>query len=166
MHEMILKGTGDKELERELKSKITKGKIKVVSDLDSTKQALSLSEKNLKRQEEQNQNLSDALRRNIWNSEAQKYDEETVQIKKKYQISYPFVVFLISVIAFIFAFFNTDTVGSFLSFVISLLVNVIYNWYCRVKVLKDKINDRLAKRESVISRSVTERMNKEIGIKE
>lgn len=166
MHEMILKGTGDKELERELKSKITKGKIKVVSDLDSTKQALSLSEKNLKRQEEQNQNLSDALRRNIWNSEAQKYDEETVQIKKKYQISYPFVVFLISVIAFIFAFFNTDTVGSFLSFVISLLVNVIYTWYCRVKVLKDKINDRLAKRESVISRSVTERMNKEIGIKE
>lgn len=166
MHEMILKGTGDKELERELKSKITKGKIKVVSDLDSTKQALSLSEKNLKRQEEQNQNLSDALRRNIWNSEAQKYDEETVQIKKKYQISYPFVVFLISVIAFIFAFFNTDTVGSFLSFVISLLVNVIYNWYCRVKVLKDKINDRLAKKESVISRSVTERMNKEIGIKE
>lgn len=166
MHEMILKGTGDKELERELKSKITKGKIKVVSDLDSTKQALSLSEKNLKRQEEQNQNLSDALRRNIWNSEAQKYDEETVQIKKKYQISYPFVVFLISVIAFIFAFFNTDTVGSFLSFVISLLVNVIYNWYCRVKVLKDKINDRLAKRESVISRAVTERMNKEIGIKE
>ena len=166
MHEMILKGTGDKELEGELKSKITKRKIKVVSDLDSTKQALSLSEKNLKRQEEQNQNLSDALRRNIWNSEAQKYDEETVQIKKKYQISYPFVVFLISVIAFIFAFFNTDTVGSFLSFVISLLVNVIYNWYCRVKVLKDKINDRLAKRESVISRSVTERMNKEIGIKE
>lgn len=166
MHEMILKGTGDKELERELKSKITKGKIKVVSDLDSTKQALSLSEKNLKRQEEQNQNLSDALRRNIWNSETQKYDEETVQIKKKYQISYPFVVFLISVIAFIFAFFNTDTVGSFLSFVISLLVNVICNWYCRVKVLKDKINDRLAKRESVISRAVTERMNKEIGIKE
>ena len=166
MHEMILKGTGDKELERELKSKITKGKIKVVSDLDSTKQALSLSEKNLKRQEEQNQNLSDALRRNIWNSETQKYDEETVQIKKKYQISYPFVVFLISVIAFIIAFFNTDTVGSFLSFVISLLVNVIYNWYCRVKVLKDKINDRLAKRESVISRAVTERMNKEIGIKE
>lgn len=166
MHEMILKGTGDKELERELKSKITKGKIKVVSDLDSTKQALSLSEKNLKRQEEQNQNLSDALRRNIRNSETQKYDEETVQIKKKYQISYPFVVFLISVIAFIFAFFNTDTVGSFLSFVISLLVNVIYNWYCRVKVLKDKINDRLAKRESAISRAVTERMNKEIGIKE
>ena len=166
MHEMILKGTSDKELERELKSKITKGKIKVVSDLDSTKQALSLSEKNLKRQEEQNQNLSDALRRNIWNSETQKYDEETVQIKKKYQISYPFVVFLISVIAFIFAFFNTDTVGSFLSFVISLLVNVIYNWYCRVKVLKDKINDRLAKRESVISRAVTERMNKEFVIKE
>lgn len=166
MHEMILKGTGDKELERELKSKITKGKIKVVSDLDSTKQALSLSEKNLKRQEEQNQNLSDALRRNIRNSETQKYDEETVQIKKKYQISYPFIVFLISVIAFIFAFFNTDTVGSFLSFVISLLVNVIYNWYCRVKVLKDKINDRLAKRESAISRAVTERMNKEIGIKE
>ena len=166
MHEMILKGTGDKELERELKSKITKGKIKVVSDLDSTKQALSLSEKNLKRQEEQNQNLSDALRRNIWNSETQKYDEETVQIKKKYQKRYPFVVFLISVIAFIFAFFNTDTVGSFLSFVISLLVNVIYNWYCRAKVLKDKINDRLAKRESVISHAVTERMNKEIGIKE
>ncbi len=166
MHEMMLKGTGEKELQRELKSKITKGKIKVVSDLDSTKHALSLSEKNLKRQEEQNQNLSDALRRNIWNSETQKYDEETVQIKKKYQKNYPFVVFLISVIAFIFAFFNTDTVGSFLSFVISLLVNVIYNWYCRAKVLKDKINDRLAKRESVISRAVTERMNKEIGIKE
>ena len=143
MHEMILKGTGDKELERELKSKITKGKIKVVSDLDSTKQALSLSEKNLKRQEEQNQNLSDALRRNIWNSEAQKYDEETVQIKKKYQISYPFVVFLISVIAFIFAFSNTDTVGSFLSCVISLLVNVIYNWYCRVKVLKHYCPDKI-----------------------
>lgn len=163
MHEMILKGTGDKELERELKSKITKGKIKVVSDLDSTKQALSLSEKNLKRQEEQNQNLSDALRRNIWNSESQKYDEETAQIKKKYQRVYPFVVFLISLIVFILLFFNTDTVGSFLSFVIGFLVNVVFNWYCRVKVLKDKIKDRKTKRESIISHAVMERMNKEIG---
>lgn len=85
MHEMILKGTGEKELQRELKSKITKGKIKVVSDLDSTKQALSLSEKNLKRQEEQNHNLADALRRNIKKSESEKYDKETLRIKKKYQ---------------------------------------------------------------------------------
>lgn len=165
MHEMILKGTGDKELERELKSKIIKGKIKVVSDLDSTKQALSLSEKNLKRQEEQNQNLSDALRRNIWKSESEKYYEETAQIKKKYQIRYPFIVFMISVVAFIFAFFNTDTVGSFLSFAISFLVNVVFNWYCRVKVLKDKIKDRTAKRESMILQAVTERMNKELGDK-
>ena len=161
MHEMILKGTGDKELERELKSKITKGKIKVVSDLDSTKQALSLSEKNLKRQEEQN--LSDALRRNIWNSESEKYDKETAKIKKKYRIKYPFVVFMISAIAFIFAFFNTDAVGSFLSFIIGLVVNIVYNWYCRVKVLKDKIKDRMAKRESMISQAVTEKMNEEIG---
>lgn len=104
MHEMILKGTGEKELQRELKSKITKGKIKVVSDLDSTKQALSLSEKNLKRQEEQNHNLADALRRNIKKSESEKYDKETLRIKKKYQIKYPLVIFMISVIAFIFAF--------------------------------------------------------------
>lgn len=165
MHEMILKGTSDKELERELKSKITKGKIKVVSDLDSTKQALSLSEKNLKRQEEQNHNLADALRRNIKKSESEKYDKETLRIKKKYQIKYPLVIFMISVIAFIFAFFNTDTVGSFLSFGIGFVVNVVYNWYSRVKVLTDKIKDRIAKRESVISQAVMERMNKEIGNK-
>ena len=143
MHEMMLKGTGEKELQRELKSKITKGKIKVVSDLDSTKQALSFSEKNLKRQEEQNHNLADALRRNIKKSESEKYDKETLRIKKKYQIKYPLVIFMISVIAFIFAFFNTDTVGSFLSFGIGLVVNVVYNWYSRVKVLTDKIKDRI-----------------------
>lgn len=165
MHEMILKGTGEKELQRELKSKITKGKIKVVSDLDSTKQALSLSEKNLKRQEEQNHNLADALRRNIKKSESEKYDKETLRIKKKYQIKYPLVIFMISVIAFIFAFFNTNTVGSFLSFGIGLVVNVVYNWYSRVKVLTDKIKDRIAKRESVISQAVMERMNKEIDNK-
>lgn len=165
MHEMMLKGTGEKELQRELKSKITKGKIKVVSDLDSTKQALSLSEKNLKRQEEQNHNLADALRRNIKKSESEKYDKETLRIKKKYQIIYPLVIFIISVIAFIFAFFNTDTVGSFLSFGIGFVVNVVYNWYSRVKVLTDKIKDRIAKRESVISQAVMERMNKEIGNK-
>ena len=163
MHEMILRGTCDKELERVLKSKITKGKIKVVSDLDSTKQALSLSEKNLKRQKEQNHNLSDALRRNIWNSESEKYDGETAQIKRKYQIRYPFIIFLISVIAFILAVFNTDTVGSYWSFVISFFVNVVFNWYCRVKVLKDKIKNRMAKRESMITQAVMEKMNKEIG---
>lgn len=165
MHEMMLKGTGEKELQRELKSKITKGKIKVVSDLDSTKQALSLSEKNLKRQEEQNHNLADALRRNIKKSESEKYDKETLRIKKKYQIIYPLVFFIISVIVFIFAFFNTDSVGSFLSFVISIVANVVYNLYSRVKVLTDKIKDRIAKRESVISQAVMERMNKEIGDK-
>lgn len=62
-------------------------------------------------------------------------------------------------------FFNTDTVGSFLSFVISIVANVAYNWYSRVKVLADKIKDRKAKRESVISQAVMERMNKEIGDK-
>lgn len=72
---------------------------------------------------------------------------------------------MISVIAFIFAFFNTNTVGSFLSFGIGLVVNVVYNWYSRVKVLTDKIKDRIAKRESVISQAVMERMNKEIDNK-
>lgn len=33
------------------------------------------------------------------------------------------------------------------------------------KVLTDKIKDRIAKRESVISQAVMERMNKEIGDK-
>lgn len=95
----------------------------------------------------------------------EKYDKETLRIKKKYQIIYPLVIFIISVIAFIFAFFNTDTVGSFLSFGIGFVVNVVYNWYSRVKVLTDKIKDRIAKRESVISQAVMERMNKEIGNK-
>lgn len=70
---------------------------------------------------------------------------------------------MVSAIAFILAFFNTDTVGSYLSFVISFLVNVVFNWYCRVKVLKDKIKERMAKRESMISQAATEKMNEEIG---
>lgn len=163
MHEMILKGAGDKDLERELKAKITKGKIKVVSDLDSTKQALSLSEKNLKRQEEQNQNLAAILRRNILKSEYQKYDMETAQIKKKYQVFYPLFVFILSVIAVILVLFNTNTVGSFLSFAIGFLVNVVYNWYSRVKILKCKIKDRLANRERVVAQAVIDKLNEEIG---
>ena len=93
MHEMMLKGTGEKELQRELKSKITKGKIKVVSDLDSTKQALSLSEKNLKRQEEQNHNLADALRRNIKKSESEKYDEEEFMIDENNPVEFECFVY-------------------------------------------------------------------------
>ena len=45
MHELILKGNDEKVLSRELKSKITKGKIKVVSDLDETRHALNFSER-------------------------------------------------------------------------------------------------------------------------
>lgn len=51
MHELILKGTDEKKLSRELKAKITKGKIKVVSDLDETKHALNFSERERERQE-------------------------------------------------------------------------------------------------------------------
>ena len=163
MHEMILKGTGDRELERELKSKITKGKIKVVSDLDNTKQALIMSEKNLKRQEDKNQKITDALYRKNWDIESQNYDKETTQLKKKYQRKYPLVFGAISLIVIILILFNTNAVDSFLSFVIGIIVNVVFNWYYQIKVLKNTLKDRMTKRESVIAQAVMKKMNEDLG---
>lgn len=89
MHELLLKGTDEKVLSRELKSKITKGKIKVVSDLNDTRHALSFSERERERQEKEKNLAINALKETYAEEISKKYDKETNKLVLKYRFFYP-----------------------------------------------------------------------------
>lgn len=164
MHELILKGNDEKVLSRELKSKITKGKIKVVSDLDETRHALNFSERERERQEKEKNKVIDALRGTLIESICKEYDKDTNKLIKKYRIIYPCIVFFISVIMVLLIVTNTNIVGSCLSFAISLLVNIIFNWYCNVKKLKKEISERNRKKELVVAKMVDDKLKAKIQL--
>lgn len=70
------------------------------------------------------------------------YDKETHDFIKKYRFKYSLILFVLSIIFVLLFVFNTNDVGSFLSFVISFFVNVTYNWYANVKVINKKVEKR------------------------
>lgn len=146
MHELLLKGTDEKVLSRELKSKITKGKIKVVSDLNDTRHALSFSERERERQEREKNLAINALKETLTEEIGKKYDKETNKLVLKYRFCYPGICILVSLLIVMLFVFNTNTVGSFLSFVISLGVNFVFGWYCNVKLLKKEVVARNRKK--------------------
>lgn len=162
MHELILKGNDEKVLCRELKSKITKGKIKVVSDLDETRQALNFSERERERQEKGKKRAINVLKETLAENIGKEYDKETDKLIRKYRIYYPSICLFISFILVFLFVTNTNAVGSFLSFLISFFVNIIFNWYCNVKLLKEKISERNRRRESQIAQKVEEKLKARI----
>lgn len=156
MHELLLKGTDEKVLSRELKSKITKGKIKVVSDLNDTRHALSFSERERERQEREKNLAINALKETLTEEIGKKYDKETNKLVLKYRFCYPGICILVSLLIVMLFVFNTNAVGSFLSFVISLGVNFVFGWYCNVKLLKKEVVARNRKKGSVVAQKVDE----------
>ena len=164
MHELILKGNDEKILSRELKSKITKGKIKVVSDLDETRHALNFSERERERQEKEKNQAINVLKETLTERISKEYDKETNKLIRKYRIYYPVICFIISVILVLLFVLNTNTVGTFLSFLISFLVNIVFNWYCNMKLLKEKISERNRRRESQVAQKVEEEFKAKIQL--
>lgn len=154
MHELILKGTDEKILNRELKSKITKGKIKVVSDLDEMKHTLHLSERERAKLEKTNKEAIEALTEKF----REEYDRESNYLVRKYRIKIPACFFVVTLLLTLLFVFNTNTVGSFLSFVIGLFVNIIFNWYCNIKILRKEI----AERERNKNREITQKVNEKL----
>lgn len=163
MHELILKGTDEKSLNRELKSKITKGKIKVVSDLNDTRHALNLSERERKRQESAKNQAIEVLRQTLTEDYGREYDKKTKKMKLRYRFLYPFIFFAISAIIFLFLQFNTNVVGSFLSLVIGLLGNLLFDWYCYANLLKKSIKERNEQKEYIIENKVNNVLNQKIN---
>ena len=163
MHELMLKGTDEKALNRELKSKITKGKIKVVNDLKDTQQALNFSERERKRQENSRNKTYGVLKDTLTEKYNKIYDKETHDFIKKYRFKYALILFVLSIIFVLLFVFNTNDVGSFLSFVISFFVNVTYNWYANVKVIKKKVEKRKKDKDFYIENKVKEEIDKKIN---
>lgn len=162
MHELILKGNDEKVLSRELKSKITKGKIKVVSDLDETRHALNFSERERERQEKEKKRAINALKETLMKSIGDEYDNETSRLIRKYRLCYPGMCFLITAVLIFLVITNTNTVGSFISCLIGLLVNAIFNWYSNVKLLKKKVSERNRRRECLVAKKVEDELKAKI----
>lgn len=162
MHELLLKGVDEKELRRELKTKITKGKIKVVSDLDSTQKALYLSENERKRQEAAKNLAIKTLREKYLTEFSLDYDRETKKIIRKYRKEKPLLFLFVSVILFLLLY-NTNAVDAFWSVIIGLLVNAIYNWYCNIKKLKRIISERNRNKQKYVHDKANMEINAKMG---
>lgn len=90
------------------------------------------------------------------------YDKETKKMARKYRVYYPGILFLISLILVLLFVFNTNTVGSFLSFGIGLLVNILFYWYCNAILLKKEIEERKRRKDRVVAQMVDEELKAKI----
>lgn len=142
MHDLMMQGIEEKELRRTLKTLITKGKIKVVSDLDSTKEELSFYRKEVERQKTIHENTMHMLQAKIREEEEEKYDKITRSIKWTYKLYIPLAVFVVSTILVILSFFNTSFIDSFLSVMLAIVANILTNIITNVFVLRKKLADR------------------------
>lgn len=95
---------------------------------------------------------------------SKEYDKETNKLIRKYRIYDPVICFIISVILVLLFVLNTNTVGTFLFFLISFLVNIVFNWYCNMKLLKEKISERNRRRESQVAQKVEEEFKAKIQL--
>ena len=150
MHDLMMDGVEEKELRRTLKTLVTKGKIKAVSDLDKTKEELSLYRKTAEKHKTQANMFMQILQAKIREDVEKEYDSETTSIIKKYRLYIPLVVFVLSVAFSILAIFNTNQVGSFISVVLAIVSNTLTNIITNVFVLKGKLADRKKKRKLMI----------------
>ena len=154
MHELMMQGIEEKDLRRTLKTLITKGKIKVVSDLDSTKEELSFYKKEVERQKTMQENTMHMLQAKIREDEEEKYDKETKSIKRTYRWYIPFAVFIVSIVLVIISFFCKNTVNSILSVILAIVANILTNIITNVFFLRKKLIDRNRNKKMVIDEIV------------
>lgn len=160
MHDLMMQGTDEKELRRILTSRITKGKIKSVTDLESTRQELTLVKSESERNKDRANHYMRMLQEDVQQQEEEKYDDETKRLKRKYRLYIPAVIAVISVIGVItyMNLSNSEKLG--LTIIVGIAINVFTNIITNCFVLKEKLNDRTKNRENEVAKAVENKMEK------
>ena len=158
MHDLMLQGTSEKELNRTLKSLVTKGKIKTVSDLDSTKEELMLVRKQAARSKQEADQIKKAVYNKYKTEEVEKYDKDTAKLKLKYKLLIPLLVIAVSFVFMIVAYIKLGSDSLLISIVSGVLVNIISYWITNILLLPQKIKDRDRSRDTSIDNAVRSKM--------
>lgn len=158
MHDLMMQGTDENELRRVLTSRITKGKIKSVTDLESTRQELTLVKNESERNKDRADHYMRMLKEDVKRQEETKYDKETKRLKNKYRWYIPAVIAVISAIGVIIYLnvSNSEKLGW--SIVVSIVINVISDIITNCFMLKEKLNDRAKKRDKEVADAIERRM--------
>ena len=158
MHDLMLQGTSEKELTRTLKSLVTKGKIKTVSDLDSTKEELMLVRKQAARSKQEADQIKKAVYNKYKTEEVEKYDKDTAKLKLKYKLLIPLLVIAVSFVFMIVAYIKLGSDSLLISIVSGVVVDIISSWITNILLLPQKIKDRDRSRDTSIDNAVRSKM--------
>jgi hypothetical protein len=158
MHDLMMQGTDENELRRVLTSRITKGKIKSVTDLESTRQELTLVKNESERNKDRADHYMRMLKEDVKQQEETKYDKETKRLKNKFRWYIPAVIAVISAIG-VLIFLNVSSSEKLgWTIVVGIVINVITDIIINCFTLKEKLNDRAKKRDKEVADAIERRM--------
>ena len=162
MHKKMMDGMKEDELLRELNEMVTDGEIKASKALDQAKDDLYHAQKEIEKSKNQNSKLREKIKADIKEQITNKYDQETIRLKRGYKRK--FLLFVtIFVVLLVCGTLFTDSIPFWISLIFSLIVSVLATYLCNIQTDKKIVEERAGKRDTEINRLVDEEFQRKLA---
>lgn len=162
MHKKMMDGMKEDELLRELNEMVTDGEIKASKALDQAKDDLYHAQKEIEKSKNQNSKLREKIKADIKEQITNKYDQETIRLKRGYKRK--FLLFVtIFVVLLVCGTLFTDSIPFWISLIFSLIVSVLATYLCNIQTDKKIVEERARKRDTEINRLVDEEFQRKLA---
>lgn len=162
LHDEILKGINEDEIHRDLEEMITKGEIHVGKQLETTKEELDFSTREIERVKQEKDKIKSKLRRQILTAVTKEYDGETKKKKSWCMWKTPAIILLVSIALFCIYHFINDKSDLWISTSVGLIFNIFSTLICNLFGQFFILKDRKKNRERAINDETERRLNNEL----
>lgn len=162
MHKKMMDGMKEDELLRELNEMVTDGEIKANKALDQAKDDLYHAQKEIEKSKNQNSKLREKIKADIKEQITNKYDQETIRLKRGYKRKILLFV-TIFVVLLVCGTLFTDSIPFWISLIFSLIVSVLATYLCNIQTGKKIVKERARKRDTEINRLVDEEFQRKLA---
>ena len=150
------------ELLRELNEMVTDGEIKANKALDQAKDDLYHAQKEIENSKNQNSKLRKNIKDDIKKQVTEKYDKETISLKKGYKRKIPLLAVFFVVLLICGAWF-ANSIPFWITLIFSVVSSVLATYLCNIQTDKKIVEERSRKRDTEINRLTDEEFQRKIA---
>ena len=162
MHKKMMDGMKEDELLRELNEMVTDGEIKANKALDQAKDDLYHAQKEIENSKNQNSKLRKNIKDDIKKQVTEKYDKETISLKKGYKRKIPLLAVFFVVLLICGAWF-ANSIPFWITLIFSVISSVLATYLCNIQTDKKIVEERSRKRDTEINRLTDEEFQRKIA---
>lgn len=162
MHKKMMDGMKEDELLRELNEMVTDGEIKANKALDQAKDDLYHVQKEFENSKNQNSKLLKNIKDDIKKQVIEKYDKETISLKKGYKRKIPLLL-IIFVVLLICGSWFTNSIPFWITLIFSVISSILATYLCNIQTDKKIVEERSRKRDTEINRMTDEEFQRKIA---